>query len=261
MRSLCLLLYLLPLCGSVRVAHAQLESDPLAQSTQIMVVTTPGWNDVAGHLQRYERATPQDTWQPIGDSTPIVVGKHGLAWGLGVMRTVPTEIRAAADPVKQEGDGRSPAGIFTLGTAFGYAPDRLQGSKLPYLPLTYTTECVDDVASKHYNLIVDRTTFKPDWDSSEQMRSAGISYTWGIVVNHNTAPAQRSGGSCIFLHIWSGPTHGTAGCTAMPQSDLETLLMWLDPKRNPLLVQLPAQKYETLIQRWKLPTTVNPPTH
>ena len=32
----------------------------------------------------------------------------------------------------------------------------------------------------------------------------------------------------------------------MPQSELETLLTWLDPTRKPLLVQLPAPEYARL---------------
>jgi hypothetical protein len=31
------------------------------------------------------------------------------------------------------------------------------------------------------------------------------------------------------------------------------LLRWLDPKKNPLLVQLPAGEYEQLKQPWGLP--------
>jgi hypothetical protein len=43
----------------------------------------------------------------------------------------------------------------------------------------------------------------------------------------------------------------------MPQSELETLLTWLDPTRRPLLVQLPAPAYGRLIDRWSLPALVN----
>jgi D-alanyl-D-alanine dipeptidase len=60
-------------------------------------------------------------------------------------------------------------------------------------------------------------------------------------------------GSCIFLHIWAGPSKGTAGCTAMPQPRLETLLRWLDAKKRPLLVQLPEAVYARLRDAWRLP--------
>ena len=38
---------------------------------------------------------------------------------------------APREPVKREGDGKAPAGIFDLGTAFGYAAQPLPGLKLP----------------------------------------------------------------------------------------------------------------------------------
>jgi D-alanyl-D-alanine dipeptidase len=229
-------------------------------SRQLLVVVTPDWNSVDGRLQRYERTRTGEAWQPVGDSVLIVVGKSGLGWGRGLTAT------PAADggPVKREGDGRSPAGVFALGTAFGYAPEKLTGSKLPYLVLTPSTECVDDVASKSYNRIVDRSATAVDWTSSEQMRNTGESYRWGIVVGHNGIAATRSspvtsasGGSCIFLHLWKGPGHGTAGCTAMAPSAIESLLTWLDPRQRPLLVQLTAEEYARLMKPWRLPTVIN----
>jgi D-alanyl-D-alanine dipeptidase len=259
---------LLCLLSVLCLGPAAQSQSPAARSTQMITVTTADWNAVAGHLQRYERTSPKAPWRPIGSSYAIVVGKHGLGWGLGILPTTDPKLRAASDPTKQEGDGKAPAGIFALGTTFGYAPQFTPGSKMPYLALTPTTECVDDIASKQYNRLVDRTALTPDWNSSEHMRSAGESYRWGIVVDHNaTVPAADSNahptpgsGSCIFLHIWQGAGKGTVGCTAMPQSELEALITWLDPKRHPVLVQLPVQQYAALLQRWKLPTIINTPT-
>jgi D-alanyl-D-alanine dipeptidase len=233
-----------------------------------MIVVTTSGNAVEGRLQRYERATPGETWRPISEPISIVVGKHGLGWGIGVIATDDPKVRGASDPVKKEGDGRAPAGVFALGTAFGYAPQPLPGLKMPYLNLTPSIECVDDVGSKYYNHLVDRSSVAPDWNSSEQMRSAGESYRWGIVVDHNGTvaegnahPPKPGGGSCIFLHIWRSADMGTVGCTAMPHSELETLLTWLDPARKPLLVQLPAPVYGRLIHRWRLPALVDVPLH
>lgn len=239
------------------------EPDTFVHSTQMIVVTTSDWNAVEGHLQRYDRGTPHGTWRPVGEPIPIVVGRSGMGWGIGVIATDDRNVRRASDPVKKEGDGRSPAGVFALGTAFGYASQPLQGLKMPYLNLTSSIECVDDVNSKYYNRVLDRNAVVPDWNSSEHMRSVGEAYRWGIVVDHNDGAAQINskpsilrGGSCVFLHIWGSSSQGTAGCTAMAQHQLETLLLWLDPKRTPLLVQLPASEYVRLINRWRLPPLV-----
>jgi D-alanyl-D-alanine dipeptidase len=243
-------------------------SDFLSHSTQIIVVTTSTWNAVEGRLQRYERSSIHETWRAVGEPISIVVGNKGLGWGIGVSAPDDSNVRIASDPVKREGDGKSPAGVFALGTAFGYAPQPLRGLKMPYLNLTASIECVDDPGSKHYNRIVDRSVIAPDWNSSEHMRDAGESYRWGIVVDHNgivtganANPPEPGGGSCVFLHIWHSDSQGTVGCTAMSQTDLETLLIWLDPARKPLLVQLPEPTYERLINRWKLPELIKVPPH
>jgi D-alanyl-D-alanine dipeptidase len=254
--------FALTICSvGILAQSAKPASDVLAHSQQLIAVVTPDWNSVDGKLQRYERRSAKKAWQPVGDSIPIVVGKNGLGWGRGLVPS-PTD----TGHTKKEGDGRSPAGVFALGTVFGYAPEKLSGSKLPYLTLTPSIECVDDVNSTHYNRIVDRSTVTPDWSSSEHMRNTGESYRWGVVIDHNgiaAAPSSlhtvQGGGSCIFLHIWQGAGHGTAGCTAMTPANIESLIAWLDPKRKPLLVQLTADDYARLMKQWSLPTVVNLP--
>ena len=245
-------------CGIVHAQTETMRSDVLGRSTQVIVVTTADWNTVQGQLQRLERASVHARWHAVGTPIAIVVGRNGLGWGLGMVATDGPEVRASSDPVKKEGDIRSPAGIFTLGTAFGYAAQPLDGLKLPYLQLTPAIECVDDPASQHYNRIVDRADVTPDWKSSEHMRDAGEAYVWGVVVNHNgTVPGTSrpvpGSGSCVFLHIWSGDERGTTGCTAMAEPNLETLMTWLDPARHPLLVQLPEPVYARLERAWRLP--------
>lgn len=210
---------------------------------QMVLVTTADWNSVSGTLQRFERGGSRDKWQAVGQPFPIVVGKTGLAWGDGLVGN--ERLGAdAGDPVKREGDGKAPAGVFSLGTAFGYAPQLLSGSHMPYLQLTPSVECVDDAKSQYYNRIVDRGhVHTPDWSSSEHMRRDDELYHWGVYVDHNTHPTRPGGGSCIFLHIWRGPGQGTVGCTAMPKADVEQLIEWFDPAKSPLLVQMPRGQY------------------
>jgi D-alanyl-D-alanine dipeptidase len=230
----------------------------LRTSTQILVVTTSDWNAVAGTLQPYERKGAHGRWKAVGPPIPVVVGQNGLGWGAGAAPEADLGRRGAGDsvplgPVKREGDDRSPAGIFRLGTSFGYAASQPAEWKMPYVSLTPSVECVDDPHSKFYNRVLDRATVSPDWKSSEQMLRSDELYRWGLVVDHNTDPVTPGVGSCVFLHIWPGAGRGTSGCTAMEEKNLETLLAWLDPARKPLLVQLPRPQYQRLRRRWKLP--------
>jgi L,D-peptidoglycan transpeptidase YkuD (ErfK/YbiS/YcfS/YnhG family) len=255
-----------PLTACVLAVPQPAAPPVLAHSTQIIVVVTPGWDAVQGWLERFERADSQESWRSVGDPIPIVVGSRGMGWGIGLIDAGQPGIRIEPEPIKIEGDGKSPAGVFTLGTAFGYSVQPLPGLKLPYLVLTESIECVDDVSSKNYNRIVDRSTVALDWNSSEHMRDVGESYRWGVVIDHNaivpsrTAPQPR-GGSCVFLHIWHSSDRGTAGCTAMTSNNLESLLLWLNPARLPVLVQLPESAYQRLAVSWGLPQQPAPATH
>jgi L,D-peptidoglycan transpeptidase YkuD (ErfK/YbiS/YcfS/YnhG family) len=249
--SLCLLGALVICVSGTLIAQVE-QQDPLAVATQIIVVTTSGWDSPEGTLRRYERQHLHGKWKSAGAPIAVTVGKNGLAWGYGVVET-DTLLRDAGDPDKKEGDGKAPAGVFRLSKAFGYSAQPQPGWKMPYLTLTSSVECVDDTSSRFYNKVVDRGTVAPDWNSSEKMLRSDELYRWGILVDHNTDPAIAARGSCIFMHIWRGPGQPTVGCTAMPQAEIEFLLGWLDASRKPLLVQLPRQQYQRLRKSLRLP--------
>jgi L,D-peptidoglycan transpeptidase YkuD (ErfK/YbiS/YcfS/YnhG family) len=226
--------------------HAQSLHLPV-QPRQMLLSITPDWNAVSGELQRFEL---QDrTWQPVGPPISMVVGRHGLGWGLGLHPLPQT------GPQKREGDGRSPAGIFAIESTFGYAAsEKMRNVNMPYVQCTTSLECVDDTNSTYYNQVLDRKSVPtPEWNSSEHMLMTNGQYRLGVVVSHNTDPAHPGGGSCIFMHIWLGPHIGTSGCTAMREGDIESVVSWLDLRDNPVLVQLPQKEYERLRTEWHLP--------
>jgi L,D-transpeptidase catalytic domain len=250
---LCLLVSTILWSAAAQVLRVRREPFALRESTQLLVVTTPEWNAYFGVLQRYERSAANAPWIVVGHPIAVVVGKNGLAWDAGSEAVDPKEARDVDDPVKKEGDLRSPAGIFHLGTAFGYASEKPDSWRMPYLHLTSSTECVDDPKSKFYNQVLDRAAVSPDWKSSEHMLRNDDLYRWGLVVQQNVHPAQPGDGSCIFLHTWPGPGRATVGCTATAEEQIEAMLGWLDPAQNPLLVQLPMSKYVVLQKVWGLP--------
>ena len=223
--------------------------EAIAESSQLVLVTTGGWNAIEGEARLYERDSINDHWKAVGEKIPIVVGRNGMAWGRGLHGDAIGE-----GPVKQEGDGRAPAGVFSLSSAFGYArPEQAGDVKLPYFQAVATLECVDDPQSAHYNRIIDRGAVEnPDWKSSERMRRDDDQYRWGVVVDHNAQGASGRG-SCVFLHIWEGPGKGTAGCTAMNSSSMEDLLRRLEAKKRPILVQLPQVELARWRKVWGLP--------
>ena len=220
---------------------------PLEQSRQMLVVVTAGWESVSGTLGRFDRPNVSAAWRRVGGPVPVAVGRNGLAWGRGL------QVETADGPVKKEGDGKAPAGVFRLVEVFGQTAAPPAGLAMPYRFLRDNVECVDDVHSAHYNTLVARQQVdRVDWTSSEKMWREPL-YKWGVVVAHNSGVPQPAGGSCIFLHIWKGPAAGTAGCTAMPEAALVETIEWLNAEKGPVVVQLPRAEYERLKRAWQLP--------
>jgi D-alanyl-D-alanine dipeptidase len=157
---------------------------------------------------------------------PVELGRHGLAWGLGIH-----PLTGAEKPLKREGDGKAPAGIFRMRHAFGYAPPgEVPWIRLPYRQVHPGTLCIDDPASASYNRILETGDTAPDWHSHEAMlREDGL------------------------YRLRRGPASPTEGCTALAEPDLERVLRWLDPEARPVLIQLPGEEYEKRRKTWSLP--------
>lgn len=211
-----------------------LRSLRLTNHRQAIVVETSDWNSCVAKLHCYERDDDEHSnWQEVDRNIPSVVGKNGLGWGIG-LHPLPEQVY----PFKREGDGKAPAGIFPLHHAFGFAPTC--HTKLNYMQVVPTVEAIDDPLSHYYNKIIDtRDIDLPDWKSSEKMYEYPDQYALGIVVGHNVSPIVPYRGSCIFMHVWSSPETGTAGCTATSKSHMEMIIKWLDRTANPILIQQP----------------------
>lgn len=219
----------------------------LDASAQAVVVRTDSWTAPGGELQVYERSGT-GAWKAVGAPVPAFVGRSGLGWGLGL------HPEQQEGPVKREGDGRSPAGIFALTGAFGYEALTPPNPAFPFLVLTPQTVCVDDEVSARYNTVFEATEVSArDWDSFETMRRKDQRYSLGVVVAHNANPPRPGAGSCIFVHVRSEPPAPTPGCTTLPALEVERLIRWLDAARKPVLVQLPRAEYQRLQAEWGLP--------
>jgi L,D-peptidoglycan transpeptidase YkuD (ErfK/YbiS/YcfS/YnhG family) len=219
-------------------------------ASQMVLVTVPGWNAVQGTLRTYER-NDGGAWREVGAARPVVIGHSGVAWGIGLS---PAQHDG---PVKHEGDGRSPAGVFRIGTAFGYAVRA--DTAMPYLALTATDYCMDVSGSPLYNRIADAAKVGAAAlkGASEPMRRdlhfhGDQAYRLGFVIEHNP-DGVPNGGSCIFGHLWKGPDVGTTGCTAMTPATMNGLLAWLKPQQHPVFVLLPQDEYARLRNTWQLP--------
>lgn len=237
-------------CGGEPEAVVQEQAaDLLNGALQVMTVTTENWSSTTGVLRTFERNSPSEPWVQRPLEMNVTIGRSGMAWGIG-LHPVQTGTQ------KREGDGKAPAGVFGIGTAFGYAQSLT--TALDYLALNANHVCVDDGNSPLYNRLVDKTTVRPQelGRSQEKMRrdiyNGDNLYKFGFVISHNPAPTAGRG-SCIFFHLWRNASSPTAGCTAAAEGKASQLLAWLNRSKNPRIVQLPASVYQEKKAAWGLP--------
>lgn len=240
-------LFLLSLLGlAPEKASAQLGNSV----RQVIVAQAAGWNSNTATLQAYQRESARSPWQPVfPQPVPVLLGRAGLAWGRGVFNPPNNGV-----PPKVENDWRAPAGVFQLGSLFGYASQPPGGTRWPYTQVGPWDAYVDDSNNPYYNqhVRVDPSRIPP-WFEKQKMRLGDAAYKWMLEIRHNQKPAAPGYGSAIFFHVRRGPTKPSAGCTTMAVENLERLIRWLDPQASPHYVLLPRAEYQALRGPWRLP--------
>jgi L,D-peptidoglycan transpeptidase YkuD (ErfK/YbiS/YcfS/YnhG family) len=147
-----------------------------------------------------------------------------LTWSGGAARAAVG--RAGVRLHKKEGDGATPAGTFSLISAF-YRADRLSPprSGLPLRALTPRDVWVDDPADPNYNRLVSL----PYPAHAEPMWLDDAVYDLLVVIGYNMDPVVPGAGSAIFLHIARPDFSPTAGCIAVDREVLIRLMPRLGP--------------------------------
>jgi L,D-peptidoglycan transpeptidase YkuD (ErfK/YbiS/YcfS/YnhG family) len=123
---------------------------------------------------------------------------------------------------KREGDGKSPTGSFTLTQAFGRENPR---THLPYRTLRDSGDCWSATSGTGYNEYYAGTCRPADEDLSATMQRGP--YHQAVVIDYNRPNAVAGNGSAIFFHV--GGTTSTAGCIAIPESNLTGMMRTLAP--------------------------------
>jgi len=136
---------------------------------------------------------------------------------------------------KHEGDGKTPEGIFSLGsTIYGAGP---RVSALYHYHHLVCGDWWDEQSSTpQYNQFVHVGcgVQLPFGGGSEPLWAIQPEYSHFFVINYNTSPIRKGLGSAIFLHVSAGAF--TAGCVAVSASVLNQLMTWLNPADHPRIV-------------------------
>jgi L,D-peptidoglycan transpeptidase YkuD (ErfK/YbiS/YcfS/YnhG family) len=196
-------------------AEANICPRPLYRATRLVIVTVPEMDTSKAELRTFERALPTGGWTLTGGPEPAVVGARGIGWGHPY-----AYLARGSEPRKEEGDLRTPAGIYRMGTMFGFAKD----DRPDYIQLTPGTQfCVEDTSSPYYGRIVPQSMAGEK--TSGQNMATVPQFKRGIFIDYPPRAARKAG-SCIFLQVWRGDGAGTSAHVGLPEDRIRHLQDW-----------------------------------
>jgi L,D-peptidoglycan transpeptidase YkuD (ErfK/YbiS/YcfS/YnhG family) len=185
-------------------------------ATRVITVVAHSHSSTTATLQAWTKASGGG-WKKYGSAVPAHVGSDGIGSA--------SEYRSA-----------TPAGSFTLTQAFGHNGD--PGTSLPYRHTTSADWWISQ-AGRLYNThqvcssgcSFDRGSNTPN----EHLYYETPYYNYAVVIDYNTRNApggvKAGKGSAFFLHVTDG--RATAGCVAISQTKLISIMRWLTPSTHP----------------------------
>lgn len=198
-----------------------------ASTLQVVLVRSSSWTSSYATVEYFERTSSTSPWVAALPAQAGRVGSHG-------MHDATTRLQST---------GTTPAGIFTLPTTFGGAPD--PGTAMPYRRFDSNDWWpYDPLDPTTYNVYQSSRPSSARWRTTWAERLADYyagsdrQYAYAAVVGYNLpAPYQaantRKGGG-IFVHV--NGTAATAGCISVTEPAMVATLRWLDPAANPAIV-------------------------
>ena len=142
-------------------------------------------------------------------STPGYIGKNGLG-------------------KTKEGDGMTPAGVFSFNRAFGIAAD--PGCAIPYVQVDEDSYWSGDVREgMRYNELVSLKDYPGlNLEDSEHIVDYTYQYQYCLNISYN-AEGTPGLGSAIFLHCLGDRKPYTGGCVAIPMEQMYYVMQHVSP--------------------------------
>ena len=180
----------------------------------MITVVSGGYGNTTATLQAWTKA-PGGGWLRYGGPILAHVGAQG-------MTTAPSESKEA-----------TPIGSFTLTQAFGYYSN--PGTPLPYFTTTPADWWISQ-SGPYYNTHQHCSSGCPfnQGSPNEHLYYETPFYNYAVVIDTPSGAAAYPHGSAFFLHVTDG--NPTAGCVAIPQSNLVTIMRWLAPSAHPRIL-------------------------
>jgi L,D-peptidoglycan transpeptidase YkuD (ErfK/YbiS/YcfS/YnhG family) len=188
-----------------------------AATRQVIIVHGPGYGTTTATVETFTKSGR--AWRPAFAPMSAWVGSIGFS------------------DHKTENDSATPTGVYGIGgTMYGIAAN--PGVGYGYHQLVSGDYWDENPATPEYNTFVHGSD---PGGNSEALWQISPQYTYFAVINYNSPPVSATPalGSGIFLHVSVG--HPTAGCVALAQGDLVSVLDWLDPAAAPRIVLAPDE--------------------
>ncbi|MBV9592695.1 MAG: L,D-transpeptidase family protein [Actinobacteria bacterium] len=185
---------------------------PTGNASQVITVVASSASATTAVLQAWDATS--GGWVAHGPSITAHVGGAGVGHA-------------------SEGSTRTPAGSFTLTQAFGH--DANPATSLPYFQTTPADWWISQsgaLYNTHQNC-ASGCAFSQG-DPNEHLYYETPYYNYAVVIDYNTGPVVQGAGSAFFLHVTDGTP--TAGCVAVPQATLVTIMQWLSPAAHPRIL-------------------------
>ncbi len=198
-----------------------LNSARIGNSAQIVLVTNEYLSSKVATIQTFEKVNGK--WVVKNTNINATVGYKGFA----------------PYKEKQEGDHKTPTGIYYLGPVYSY-PEAKVSTKMEYWVASKNDYWIDDANSAQYNRWVTSNIDliakykKKEEFSGERMHRDDDKYKYGIAVQYNMDQVKGKG-SVITVHILIAGA-ATEGCIAIPEAKLISIIGWLDPVKKPLII-------------------------
>jgi L,D-peptidoglycan transpeptidase YkuD (ErfK/YbiS/YcfS/YnhG family) len=187
-------------------------------ATRVITVTARSHGSTVATLQAWTKVAAGG-WRKYGTAATAHIGAQGMS-------SQPSESRSA-----------TPIGSFTVTQAFGYYGD--PGTALPYFK-TRASDWWISQPGRLYNThqrCSSGCAFRRG-SPNEHLRYETPFYNYAVVIDYNTRNApggvRQGAGSAFFLHVTDGAP--TAGCVAISQPKLVSLMRWLTPSAHPRIL-------------------------
>lgn len=187
-------------------------------ATRVITVAASSYHTTVATLQAWV-AAPGGGWLKHGGAIRAHVGAEGVS-------TRPSESRSA-----------TPVGSFTLTRAFGRYNN--PGTGLPYFKTNSTDWWISQPGllyntHQHCPSGCGYTRGPPN----EHLAYVLPFYRYAVVIDYNTrnvpGGVRQGAGSAFFLHVTDG--NATAGCVAIPQSNLVSIMKLLSLSARPRIL-------------------------